>query len=258
MLNAQSSRSVLFIAVATIGLLAGPSITRADSISFTGIGKSGYGSFAGSLTVESYSDTLARITVGLTNTTDPVSRGGFITGFAFNDPNSAAGGDITGVVENPPGYSTTIPTFTAIGAPEFENSIVVDDGVDAMPFGVFDLGAAIGGDWSGGGNPNSGIAIGDSDLFTFDVTGTNLSNLTARSIFDTLSEPKSSGNGGFTPASFVVRFRGGDDPNGWSDKGVAVEDDNPPPPNPVPAPAGLILAGIAGVCGLGYRRRNAG
>lgn len=236
---------------------------RADTINFVGLGQNGYGSFSGSISVDSLSATLAEITVELTNTTAPASRGGTITGFAFNNPNSSAGGDIGGVVETPPGYSSTNSNFKAIGAPEYENGIVVDDGVNAAPFGMFDLGAALGGNWSGGGNPNNGIAIGNTASFVFKVFGTNLNNLSAASIFETPSEANPKDKDPQTLVSFVVRFRGGDNPQGWSDKAVAVEDpkdpedpEDPEDPNPVPAPAGGVLAAMAAVFGLGWRFRK--
>lgn len=260
------------IPIVSLVFLSAPA-SHADTLNMVGIGQNGYGKFSGSLTVDSISATLATITVSLTNTTAP-HRGGYITGFAFNNPNTSVGGDIASVVESPSGYSTTNSAFRAIGSSEFANSVVTNDGINAAPYGQFDLGAALGGDWSGGGNPHSGIGVGNAATFIFRVIGTNLTNLTAQSILEAMSAV----SGGKKKkhqesASFVVRFRGGEEPCGWSDKAVgwAVSPPNDPPcetppcddppddcpPQPVPAPAGLILGSCALVLGLGYRRGQA-
>lgn len=257
-----------FVPIISLLLLsAWPS--HADTLNMIGVGQNGYGKFSGSLTVDSISATLATITVSLTNTTAP-RLGGYITGFAFNNPNSPAKGDITGVTESPSGYSTTNSAFRAIGSSEYANSVVTNDGINAAPYGTFDLGAALGGNWSGGGNPHSGIGVGNTASFIFQVAGTNLLNLTAQSIFEAMSATQGGKHKTKTksnPASFVVRFRGGEvDCDDWSDKAVGREvppenpDCDPPPcdpPQSVPAPAGLVLGGCAIVLGLGRRRFQA-
>ncbi|MCZ2340855.1 MAG: hypothetical protein LC104_03560 [Bacteroidales bacterium] len=249
------------------------SASRADTLNMVGVGQNGYGQFSGSLTVDSISATLATITVSLTNTTAP-HRGGYITGFAFNNPGTSTGGNMTGIIESPPGYSTTNSAFQAIGSSEFANSVVTHDGINAAPYGQFDLGAALGGNWSGGGNPHAGIGVGNAATFIFQVVGTNLANLTAQSIFHAVSETTTSGKDKKKqkPAPFVVRFRGGEEPCGWSDKAVGTVTPpidppcetppcNDPPgeetPQPVPAPGGWVLGSCAIALGWRWRRGQA-
>lgn len=174
------------------------------AISSMGYGIEGYGAFSGSIAYSSNT-----LTITLTN-----------------DASSAAGGKITGLVFNINGNasamlaSTTYAAFADLGA-----------NPSASPFGTFDAGAAMGGSWSGGGSPAAGIAIGDTGVFTFNVTGAGAGSLTAASFIE-------GGNG----SNFAVRFRGF--ANGGSDKTLG---------HVVPTPGSLALLGLAG---LGLRRRR--
>lgn len=138
----------------------------------------------------------ATLTVILTNE-NTTAAGGKITGFAFNNPDDK----ITGVT-----LGTTDPDFLLQGGPGF------NDGVPGPPFGDFDIAAALEGNLTGGGSPNPGIAIGDTETFTFTLTGTMLDMLDEQSFVDELSANPGGGGSQF----FVVRFRGFD--NGGSDK----------------------------------------
>ena len=159
------------------------------------------------------SGTSANVSVLLTNTT-LLANGGFITGLAVNpDPGA------TGLVFN----SCTNAAFIDCGSP-----------VSAAPFGNFVAGAALGGNWLGGGSPNAGIAIGASATFNFTISGSAalLGAMTAEDVFDEEND-----------RALVVRFRGG--VGGWSDKVLGCA---------APAPGAVALLGVAGMFG-GRRRR---
>src|SRR4051812_15475674 len=105
---------------------ASPLLIAGDS----GAGIEGLGSFTGSL---AYDNASSVFSVTLTNTS-AANVGGFITGFAFN----VAGGATTSLLGG-------------------GGSFVGVSGVSASPFGTFEQGAAIGGNWLGGGKPGDGI-----------------------------------------------------------------------------------------------------
>ena len=116
------------------------------------------------------------------------------------------------------------------------NAAFLDCGspVSAAPFGSFVAGAALGGDWLGGGSPNAGIAIGASATFNFTISGSAalLGALTAEDVFNDEND-----------RSMVVRFRGG--VGGWSDKVLGCAQ---------PAPGAVALLGVAGMFGARRRR----
>jgi hypothetical protein len=93
-------------------------------------------------------------------------------------------------------------------------------------------GAAIGGNWLGGGSPLAGIAIGTTTTFVFTMTGAamDLAMLTAEDCV---------GGDGYAMA---VRFRGG--AGGWSDKVIGCA---------LPAPGAIAALAAAGL--VGTRRR---
>ncbi len=221
------------------GLLITTTNSSAAPVTFAGNGF--LGDFTGSL---DYNSTTHTITVTLTNASSTLP-GGMITGFAFNLPNQP--GNVTGVTYTAQGPHGTL--FSLLGGPSFSNS------VNVAPYGDADIGAALDGDWLGGGNPNQGLAIGQTGTYTFQLTGnaTYLNALTAQAIFDTQT------NGGGEAANFLVRFRGFD--NGGSDKVPAVEGDTIPPESggspEIPEPATIaVLGAMAGLGALGYRVRR--
>jgi hypothetical protein len=240
-------------AIAAAALLASTGPARADFVadSFATLKSdpsfSGPGEFTGKFEVDNVSTTSAVIRVTLTNTS-AAAGGGYITGFAFNNPDNL----ITGAVltATPTNYNS----FQLLGPDTYNNT------VDASPFGKFDIGAAVGGDWTGGGSPTTGILAGNTATFEFTLTGTGLDTITALDILSELSKMQ----GNKTGEEFIVRFKGFN--NGNSDKvgAVVTHGGNPPPPppppsNPVPAPAGLILGliGIGGcLLGRGTRRKT--
>jgi len=149
--------------------------------------------------------------ISITNTS-PVANGGFLTGFAFNIDSADAGA-----------LATLQPGAT--------HPFLDTGSENAPPFGTYDAGAALGADWSGGGSPNSGIAVGATGTFTFNVVASDAASLTASSFINGPNE-----------FDFVVRFRGFKD--GGSDK---------VPSEIVPAPSVLSLL-VIGVAGTRRRR----
>lgn len=201
------------------------SAAAADTINFAGsdITTEGIAAFTGSMSWSYSGGGSGTLTVSLNNDS-PTSNGGYLTGFAFNVASGAF-------------------SLSLCGAPNASWQLVQN--ASGSPFGSFDWGAAIGGDWLGGGNPSPGIAAGDSASFTFCVDGADsvLSALSASSFFDgdCTCEP-----GEENRYPFAARFRGFN--NGMSDKVVAC-----PPVVPVPMPVALAAAGLLGV---GFMRRR--
>jgi MYXO-CTERM domain-containing protein len=104
--------------------------------------------------------------------------------------------------------------------------------VSASPLGDFDHGAALGGNWLGGGSPVLGIGVGQTFVFRYDVRGEEslLATIIAHDFFD-----ETEGWG------FAARFRGFAD--GGSDKVTAS----------LPSPGALALLALGS---LGARRRR--
>jgi hypothetical protein len=156
-------------------------------------GKGTWGSFEGTLTYTYDAEVAdATLEVVLTNNSPPAN-GGYLTGFIFNNPM----GKIKGV-------TCADADFELLGAPQFNL------GINAMPLGHFDIGAALGGSWQGGGEPLRGIAVGQTKTFTFGLTGETLSDLNELNF---VSELSLEGEGSYF---FAARFLGFEDEN--SDK----------------------------------------
>jgi len=123
---------------------------------------------------------------------------GYITGFALNNPND----QITRLSPTP---EADFPAkFEIIGADTPYNA------VKALPYGLFDFGAALQGDFYRGGNgnalrfglaPDTGYASHD---FSFELIGDDLDTLTAESFLNETSKRR----GGEYVASMVVNFKG--------------------------------------------------
>jgi len=174
----------------------------------------GYGSFQADLIYSYSGGTSATVSITLTNNTQ-MSLGGYITALALNHNDLASGLAFV---------SSTDADFTNISAP-----------VSAPPYGTFDAGAGLSGQFLGGGNPNKGIAVGNSEIFTFTLTGSAaaLAALDAETVLSCS-----------TGYSMVVRFRGGA-VNDWSDKVIGCA---------LPAPGALALLGAVGL--VSKRRRR--
>jgi hypothetical protein len=175
--------------------------------------------------------------------------------YFFDNANSAIGelkvinlantgsddGKITGFVMNNPGAISSITTFTTTNA-NFLQLGMSNNGVPGNPFGDFDFGAALGGDFLGGGSPNGGIHVGFADSFTFDFSGAALNTLTTQSFINALSNNPATGK---NAQFFLARFRGFT-PDG-SDKVPAIV--------VAPIPGSLVLLGSALLGLVGWRRK---
>ena len=207
--------SAAAILIAVPSAIAG-TVTQATFQSDFGL--SGLGAFEGTIAYDTNDDTTGLLTISLTNLSD---NGGFLTGFLFNVNGNATA------------------TYVPIANDNFSNA-----GGNGSPFGQFEAGAALGGNFQGGGNPNIGIAPGASRTFQFHVAGA-VSSLTANSFFSELSTGAGAGEG---YQYFIARFRGFDD--GGSDKVVGGK--LVVVPTPSAALGGLVLLG-----GSMLRRRHA-
>jgi hypothetical protein len=182
----------------------------------------GLGNFTGSLNYLSTTPTTATLTVELTNTTP--SGGGFITGFVLNNPDDTK---ITGLE-----LTSVSHPFTQLG--------LSSNGVNGEPFGLFDFGAALGGNFQGGGSPSAGIPVTGTGSFSFSLTGTMLDTLSQASFESAPSVPP----GGECCEFFVARFRGITTGEG-SDKVPAI---------PIPAAAWLLGSGLVGLAIVARRK----
>jgi hypothetical protein len=164
------------IVASVLGLFAG--IANADTVQIAGTGPTG--AYTG--TVEYNFDAGGNdLFITLKNLASDTNN--YITGFVFN----VNGDAIAELNPDPDGTFEDLGPLTS-----------------ANPYGNFEAGAAIGGDFEGGGNPTSGVAFGDERTFAFNVTGADASSLTA---IDFLTEL---GTDGSQEAAFLVRFRGGE------------------------------------------------
>jgi hypothetical protein len=167
--------------------------------------------FSGSVEYVHLGGNDGQLTIDLTNDS-PAPVGGFLTGFLFR------------------GSSADGPLLASLSA---ANPVAfLDTGaVAAGSFGVFDGGAALGGNWQGGGNPSFGLAIGQSGQFVFDIDSAGASLLTTASFLGSVDEP-----------GMVMRFRGLT--GGFSDK----------VPLAVPAPSAMALLALGGLVATRRRR----
>lgn len=203
------------IGAAAVAAGAQASILRFNSL----LGTEGLGSYSGEFNWTAPvvgGDGCGTLVLTLTNTSAP-SNGGYITGFAFNVVDGIA--------------ASFVPDAkTLSGWQQVVNA-------DANPYGVFDIGAALGGNWLGGGSPNGGVPVGESWQFTFQLCG-DIDFLRAIAL-EEIFHATTSQQGSF---EFVGRFRGFDD--GGSDKAPAN----------LPAPGAVGLLACAGLAGRRRRR----
>ena len=178
-------------------------------------GIEGLGFYSGTITWSYLGSGAGTVAFTLENES-PSANGGYLTGIAFN---VASGLSLT--------YASGLAGWSGIS------------GVSASPFPDFDYGAAIGGDWLGGGLADQGIAVDDVGTLVFSVTGADalLSGLSASAFLD--------GSSGY---AFAARFRGFED--GGSDKVLGD-----PPTVPTPSAFAMAATGVLGSI-IARRRRK--
>lgn len=172
--------------------------------------------FAGSL---SFDDASMLLTVALTNTS-PLSVGGYLTGFAFNAPETATVSFA----------STTLAGFATF----FENP-------NTAPFTGLEYGVGVGDNYDGGGNPSDGLAVGASATWTFSVVG---GSFTALDFLNAGTE--------YWDTHFVTRFRGLNDGGSDTLPAAAVHTAAIPEPQTY----ALMLAGLAMLAFMRRRGRD--
>jgi hypothetical protein len=213
---------------------------RAEPISGSA-GLSNLGSFTGDFTYTPLNSNSATLDIVLNNTS-VLANGGYLTAFVFNNPDhSITGGTL----------SSSNSNFHLLGGSSYSG------GISAPPFGKFDLGASITGQFLGGGSPKGGIPAGGSATFTYSLTGHGLDALNTASFFAARSSPESQD---LDPAYFVARFRGFK--NGGSDKVPGQASGGGGGTGGIesaPEPGTMTLAGIgiASALGYGWSRRRA-
>ena len=199
----------------------------AASASLVIFGDGQWGDFTGSITYHAADASHATLQVLLHNSS-PLENGGFLTGFALNNPDN--------LISTVTAFQSTNPNFKLLGGPGFQ------DGINGAPYGQFDLGASTFKSLEGGGKPSKGLAVGATETFTFTLAGSLLLSLDEWSFVQELSVGPGIGEG----AQFMVaRFRGFD--NGASNKTAG---------HAVPLPGTLALLG-SGLAGLAFYRRRA-
>lgn len=210
-------RQVLFAAAAA-AILVVSTAAQADIINIQGLSNQsaeGLGRFTGAIEYNFLGDNHGQLLINLTNMSDP-GNGGFITALIFNiGAPQRSGADTATLVQS------THPAIVDIEGP----------GIGGSPFGHFDAGAGIFGQFEGGGNPSVGIGVGLSGSLEFLVDSQHASVLTASSFID-----------GPNDFNFIVRFRGFLD--GGSDK------------VPVPVPGSVVLMGLGAIAISSRRRRT--
>jgi hypothetical protein len=144
----------------------------AASASLVIFGDGQWGDFTGSITYHAADASHATLQVLLHNSS-PLENGGFLTGFALNNPDN--------LISTVTAFQSTNPNFKLLGGPGFQ------DGINGAPYGQFDLGASTFKSLEGGGKPSKGLAVGATETFTFTLAGSLLLSLDEWSFVQELS-----------------------------------------------------------------------
>jgi hypothetical protein len=159
-----------------------------------------------------------------------------------NTSSSSVGGFLTGIV-----FKEVAGTSYLSGSYSSSNShFSLLTNASASPFGSYPIGAALGGNWLGGGSPNNGLAAngGTADFkFTFSYTGTAPTETSWSNVLN--------GDG------FLARFKGL--AGGGSNKVPDIASMDIVTTSAVPEPSSFVMAGFAtlGMLAYGVYRRMA-
>lgn len=158
---------------------------------------------------------------------------GVLTFSLTNNSGASVGGFLTGIVFN---IGSADANASASLSSASDNDFKDTGAEAANPFGMFDAGAALKANWSGGGKPSKGLGVGASMTLVFDIVASDASSLTAMSFL---------GDG----SDIALRFRGLN--NDASDKLQGTLND--PSLTVVPLPAPVLAGGAMLGLGLGVR-----
>jgi hypothetical protein len=169
----------------------------------------GLDSFTGTAVYDSTSD---KLTIDITNTSKAP-----LTAFAFD----TEAGDKA--------------TYERAKKSPWKNEPNKKGVVNAKPFGKYDAGAAVNGTW-GSLAGKKGLAAGASEVFVFDITGTNASTLTTTDFFSDTSKPE-------IVATFAgIRHHKPDRAGGVGH--AVIADSVTPPGGSTPAPGGAPILSV--------------
>ena len=174
----------------------------------------------------------------VTLTTDATHHKETLDFLVKNTSSSSVGGYLTGIVLKEVSGATYVSGSYLTNNSHF--SLVTN--ASASPFGTFPVGAALGGNWLGGGSPNNGIAAngGTGDFkFTFSYTGTAPTETDWKNILN--------GNG------FVARFKGLT--NGGSNKVPDIASTGVSTDSVTPEPSTFVIAALGTLGFLAYGLR---
>jgi hypothetical protein len=170
----------------------------------------------------SYDSALSRLTVFLQNDS-PLDNLGSLTGFVFNSDGDA------------------VATYSDPDLGGGFQALTDGPGANAGAFGQYEYGAALGGDFMSGGDPDNGFFPLESGNFFFNVTINGSAAGDAVKVEDFLSQ---NGVNGTINAPLAVRFRAFAD-DGDNIVGVKAKEVPPPSAIPLPAAAWSALSGLA-------------
>ena len=211
------NRTALTASVALV--LAAAGAAQADIINFVSnnaASSNNLASFTGSVSTTVIDSLHSLVTVTVTNTSAPAN-GGYLTGIVIANENE---------------FGSLIINLISVTDGDFSDTSTES----ASPFGSFKGGAALGANWTGGGNPTVGAAPGSTVSFTFAVNGNGAGFIPAASYISAVNGDQ----------QMVFRFRGFN--NEGSDKVPTML-------TTVPTPGATALALVSGL--MFTRRRRA-
>jgi len=215
-------RKSLIAAALFLGLLATAASAFALPVTFDVVGLNDH-TLQAQVTAD-YNPLTATASFSILNTT---ATHGKITGFAFSLPADGAGYSIAGASSS----NTNFHLLNSLGG-------IIPDSIDSPQLaGNLDVGMGTGPLFTGGGNPNQGILIGQTATFNLIFSGAGVGGWSTSTILAALAQE--------TDPLFAVRFQATGNCGNGSD--VAT-------PTPIPPGVWLLGSGILGL--LGFKRRS--